>query len=258
MDEQEQRRMWAEEEDHWWYRGKRMLIRDQLIDALSTEDQRLCRTGAQAERRLPRILDIGCGSGRTMAELGDLGHIEGVEPCRPAVEQGRRRGFFVHQGSAERLPFVDETFDALLLLDVLEHLDDDGAALAEAFRVLRPGGLLLLTVPAHPWLFSRHDSALGHRRRYSAADLRRLLTSLDGHVERFSYTNFFIFPAAVLLRTAAKGWGSDRRGGGSPLVSAWLDRFYRIEARWLRRFAFPAGLSLYARLRKGSFSKKEG
>ena len=136
------------DEHHWWYRGRRRIIRAELD-------------------RLPlpataRILDAGCGSGRTLQELVDYGHVSGLELNADAAEVARARGFDVETGRLEELPWQEESFDLITCLDVIEHTPDDRVALRELLRVCRPGGWLLATVPAYQALWSYHDEFNHH------------------------------------------------------------------------------------------------
>src|SRR5207244_1565920 len=122
------------------------------------------------------VLDAGCGTGRNMLEFAGLGTVEGVDASPEAIEFCRRRGLDgVREGQIESLPYADGTVDLILATDVLEHLRDDYAALAELRRVAAPGGRLLATVPAYQWLWSQHDAAHHHFRRYTYRLLRSRL-----------------------------------------------------------------------------------
>src|ERR1700751_2869955 len=143
----------AVDEHHWWYRGRRRIIRAQL-------DRLPLPAGA-------RILDAGCGSGRTLQELADYGEGSGLELNPEAAELARGRGLGeVAIGRLEELPWDDETFDLITCLDVIEHTPDDRVTLRELRRVTRPGGHLLVTVPAYQALWSQHDVDNHHFRRY--------------------------------------------------------------------------------------------
>src|SRR4051812_16450113 len=146
------------ERRHWWYRGRRKVVEAALGRLMVLE---------RAE-----ILDLGCGSGEMLELLSSYGTVSGVDVNPHAVEWARRRGLGdVREASAEDLPHDDRRFDLVTCLDVLEHLDDDAAGLPEIARVPRSAGLLLVTVPAYPRLFSGHDVAAGHARRYRFGDL---------------------------------------------------------------------------------------
>jgi SAM-dependent methyltransferase len=149
------------EERHWWYQGRRRVL-----------ERAIARLGLPADAR---ILDAGCGSGRNMVELARLGAVTGVELSDTSVELARERGVGeVLQGSVMEMPFDDASFDLAVSLDVIEHLEDDVGALRELRRVTKPGGALLVTVPAYQWLWSGHDEVNHHHRRYTRRTLRGL------------------------------------------------------------------------------------
>src|SRR5438270_9171810 len=146
MDERLMKAMLEVDEHHWWYRGRRRIVRTEL-DRLPLPDA-------------ARVLDAGCGSGRTLEELVDYGSVSGIElnPDAAAIARGRGRdGFDVRVGRLEELPWEDGTFDLITCLDVIEHTPDDRATLTSLRRVCKPGGWLLVTVPAYQALWSRHD-----------------------------------------------------------------------------------------------------
>jgi SAM-dependent methyltransferase len=218
--------MRAVEERHWWFRGRRA-----LLWAL------LWRAGGVPYPA--RILDAGCGTGRNLVELSSLGSAAGVDPAAEAVEACRERGLDVRQATLDRLPFDDGSFDLLLATDVLEHVDDDGAALRELRRVAAPGALLLVTVPAHPRLWSEHDVALHHRRRYRRAELLSRVRSAGFDPVVVTWWNAFLLaPIAVARRL---GRSSTTPGSADRLLGALL----AVEARLVRGGTdLPAGVSL--------------
>ena len=238
MDELYERRTHEVEDDHWWYRGRRLVL-DSVLRRLE----------------LPpsiAILDAGCGSGRNMIELARFGTVTGLELAQASAELARARGVGeVVIGSLDAMPFADASFDLALALDVIEHLDDDRGALRELRRVVRPGGTLLLTVPAYPWLWSEHDIVNHHRRRYTRHSLDA--AAADAGWSRFTttYFNGLLLPAAVgyrtlkRLRRAPTHSGGDLERAPSPALNALLERPLRAEARLIARGRrIPAGLSL--------------
>ena len=233
----------AVDEHHWWYRGRRRIIRAEL-------DPLPLPAGA-------RILDAGCGSGRTLEELVDYGQVSGLELNAEAAELARGRGLGeVVIGRLEELPWDDATFDLVTCLDVIEHVPDDVVALSELRRVCRPGGWLLVTVPAYQALWSRHDEANHHYRRYSRPRLRRAAGAGGWTIERVSAFNSLLLAPAAAIRLAQR-----RIGAGNGYTSdldlgpAWLNDVLEwplaCEARWLAGGrTLPAGLSLLALLRR--------
>jgi SAM-dependent methyltransferase len=210
-------RIRAMERWHFWFAGRRKRVNRLLA-------------GYFAAPRL--VLDLGCGSGLTLELLGDRHRVVATD----LREEGLRAALaadpeaWVVRADAEALPFRDGCFDAVLVLDVLEHVDDR-RALAEARRVLRPGGRIVVTVPALPWLWSRRDEAAGHRRRYTRRSLQELLRECgDLRIEALAYFQFLLLPAVVLTRL------SSRRDPG------WLELEERPPARLNRLFAAVDGL----------------
>ena len=233
----------AVDEHHWWYRGRRRVIRAEL-------DRLPLPAGA-------RVLDAGCGSGRTLQELVDYGTVSGIELNSDAatLARGRELGD-VQVGRLEELPWDDATFDLITCLDVIEHVPDDVAALVELWRVCRPGGWLLVTVPAYQALWSRHDEANHHYRRYSRSMLRGAAGAAGWKVERLSSFNSLLLAPAAAVRLAQRRLGT-RNGytNDLDLGPAWLndvlERPLTLEASWLARGrTLPFGLSLLAVLQR--------
>jgi SAM-dependent methyltransferase len=227
------------DERHWWYRGRRRIVRAEL-------DRLPLAAGA-------RVLDAGCGSGRTLQELTGYGEVSGLEldPDAAAAAAARGRGE-VRVGRLEELPWEDDTFDLITCLDVIEHTADDRATLSELRRVCKPGGWLLVTVPAYQALWSLHDAANHHYRRYGRRALRLAATETGWRTQRMTSFNSILLPPAAIVRIAQRGRQPD--SGYTPeleLGPAWLnevlERPLRLEARWLARGGtLPAGLSLLA------------
>jgi SAM-dependent methyltransferase len=169
-------KLFAIEDAHWWFRGRRAVIAALLRAAdLPT---------------WPRILDVGCGTGRNLQEYARMGRAEGVDPSRLAVDFCRANGLTsVREAGVEHLPYDDANFDLVCASDVLEHVSDDAAALRELRRVAGPRSTLLVTVPAYRWLWSRHDEGHGHRRRYTRRGIVTLAEANGWRCRRASYFN---------------------------------------------------------------------
>ena len=235
--------LYALEETYWWFVGRRELVR-QLVEAYAARPGLL-------------ILDAGCGTGGTMGRVASLGEVAGCDTSPYALGFCRQRGFTrLAAGDVSALPFADGCCDVVLSCDVLEHVPDDRQALAELLRVLKPGGLLLLTVPAHRFLWSEHDEALALRRRYSARELRDLLEEAGARVEKLSPVVAAVFlPILVfrlLQRLRPKGPEmprTDLRVLPGPVNSLFVQAL-RLENWLLRRGSLPVGTSLVAVARK--------
>ncbi|MGA2927874.1 MAG: class I SAM-dependent methyltransferase [Solirubrobacteraceae bacterium] len=242
MDERLMKAMLEVDEHHWWYRGRREIIRAEL-DGLSLARGSL-------------VLDAGCGSGRTLDELQRYGEVYGIELDPQAAQAARDRGVGeVEIGRLERLPWPAQTFDLITCLDVIEHTPDDRATLSELRRVCTPGGWLLVTVPAYEWLWSLHDEANHHYRRYTRATLRRAALAAGWRIERMTSFNSLLLAPAAIVRLAERnrhphdGYTPQIRLG-SPWLNALLEQPLRLEAGWLARGrTLPAGLSLLALMR---------
>ncbi len=209
---------------------------------------------AQLDRlRLPggaEILDAGCGGGLLLDELRRHGAVRAVDSDPGAVAAAARRGVAesVDVAPVDALPFADASFDLVTSFDVLEHLPDDRAALVELRRVARPDGLLLVTVPALPALWSSHDVAAGHRRRYRRAGLVRVAAAAGWRLREATSFNTLLLPVAAALRLATRRSParSDVRRGGGRAVRL-LEPALALEARALRAgLRLPVGLSLLA------------
>jgi SAM-dependent methyltransferase len=250
MRDAEFRAMLALDDRHWWYRGRRRIVRAVLDGA-----------------RLPpsaRVLDAGCGSGRTLDELAAYGSVAGVELDPRGVEAARARGHAdVQVAPVETIPHPDASFDLVTCLDVIEHTDDDVDSLRELRRVTRPGGAALVTVPAYPRLWSRHDEVNGHRRRYTRRALRDAAERAGWEVERMtSFNAVYLLPAAA-VRIARRRGRPDADGDGAseltltpPALNGLLELPLRAEAALLARGAdLPAGLSLLVLLRAPSSAR---
>jgi SAM-dependent methyltransferase len=244
MDARLMQAMLEVDEHHWWYRGRRRIIRAELA-------------------RLPlparsRVLDAGCGSGRTLQELRQFGEVSGIELDPEAARVARSRGDYdVRIGRLEELPWEDARFDLITCLDVIEHTPDDRLTLRELRRVCKPGGWLLVTVPAYQALWSVHDEANHHYRRYVRATLRSAAVQAGWQVQRMtSFNSLLLAPAAAVRLSQRRRMHppNDTYKPDLQLGPAWLngvlERPLQIEARWLARGrTLPAGLSLLAVLR---------
>jgi len=225
------------EDRHWWYRGRRTVISRVIADL--------------GLPRPARVLDAGCGSGRNMVELAELGAVTGVELSKTSVSLARARLLGnVVEGSVLAMPFDPDSFDLAVSLDVIEHLDDDVEALRELRRVVAPGGALLVTVPAYAWLWSGHDEINHHHRRYTRRSLQRVAEQAGWKQTRTTYFNSLLLPVAIMLRAldrlSTKPTESSLDLWVPPAPLNWLlARPLTLEAAMIGRGGrIPAGLSL--------------
>jgi SAM-dependent methyltransferase len=222
---------------HWWYRGRRAVLADLI--------RRVAMPPAGA-----RILEIGCGTGHNLEMLGRFGRLDAVElddESRAIAEE--RLGRKVMSARLPELEGVpDRSYDLVAALDVIEHIDDDAAALAAIAPKLKRGGKFVMTVPAHRWMWSAHDSVNHHKRRYSKRDLRALVEGSPLKLEKLGYFNSLLFPLAVVDRIASKVRGKDEAEVKLPSgrLNAGLEAVFAAERHFVGRLPLPPGLSLFA------------
>ncbi len=224
---------------HWWFLGRRAIIVSEIARWLPEGPR--------------RIAELGCGSGGLLPSIGRLGEVIGVEADPFLRATARERGLDVVAGALpDAVPLPAGELDAVCLFDVLEHLDDDGRALRAAAALLKPGGLLFVTVPAYGWLWTRHDEVLGHRRRYTARQLRHRLLDAGLAVERLTYFNALLAPPIILARLGGRLVGRRSHDLGRPWapLNRWLARCFAAERHLLRWSTLPFGISLLAAARR--------
>ena len=160
-----------------------------------------CRAWAKTTRvETRRVLDIGAGAGNMAHHLAHYGQVIGLDYVARPLAVAHARALDVCQGAGDGLPFAKESFDLVALLDTVEHIPDEFGVFAECRRVLKPGGKVIITVPAFMWLWSYNDEINAHQRRYTAPELRQKLEISGLRVTRLSYNNFFLFPLIAGLR----------------------------------------------------------
>ncbi len=240
------RQMYELEDRHWWFLGRRRIV-----------ESVISRIGLSPEAA---VLDAGCGTGGNLAMLARFGAVVGTELDAAAAGMARTRAMarIVRAKLPLDMPFEPGLFHLATLLDVLEHIEDDGACLRTLESLLRPGGHLVLTVPAFPFLWGAHDIEHRHVRRYRAGPLRGLLESSGLKVEWISYYNTLLFPLVAVARLARKMLPVTGTTGpvGRELalppkpVNALLEGIFACERHWLGRVRAPVGVSLIAVARK--------
>jgi SAM-dependent methyltransferase len=239
------------EDVHWWFVGRRRILLQVLGKYLGRDS---------AEPR--RILDVGCGTGTMLSHLASFGKAQGVDIDEEAVGYCLERGLTdVRLGEAAKLPFDDGSFDLVTALDVVEHLDDDVGALREMRRVLRPGGRILVTVPAFRFMWGDQDEVNQHKRRYVASELRDRLRAAGFDVVRVSYMNVFMFAPIAALRLLRRvqrrvrpriAQESDFRYPAPGPVNFLLGGIFGAEAQIVKRFDIPFGVSIVALAQTGA------
>lgn len=233
-------KMRALEDTHWWFRGRRYLL------------QGLVRN---LDRRDLLILDAGCGTGFAGKELAAAGKVISLDATEAAFGPNFEGASCI--STIEKTPFPDESFDLIVAMDLLEHLEDDQPAIGEMHRICKPGGFLFVTVPAFQNLFSSHDKALGHFRRYSAGSLARSVRAGGFEVRRLSYTVTSVFPIAAAYRTLRRR-NASQDSNATDLFPApepfncILSLFMRLESWLAWRMRLPFGLTVFALATKSS------
>ena len=234
------------EDIHWWFVARRRIFLTILDKYLKAKP-----------KYASRVLDVGCGTGTMLTYLARYGEAEGIDMDAEAIQYCRERGLArVTQAKADRLPFAEDTFELVTALDVIEHIDDDRAALNEALRVLRPGGSLLISVPAYRFLWGRQDDINLHKRRYVASEVRERLTSAGFQVVRLTYVNAVLFPAIAAVRLARHllpkpaTLESDFSFPAPRPMNYMLGQVFGAERFFLKHLDIPFGVSIVALAKK--------
>ncbi len=228
-------RMAAHDSTHWWYRARRDILADYLG-----------RYGAVPKGA--KILEIGCGTGHNLPMLGAFGDVDAIE-IDPAAREiaSARLGKPVGASPLPDLTGVEPgSYDLVAVLDVVEHIDDDVAALKAMARVLKPGGKILITVPAHQWMWSAHDVVNHHKRRYSKGTLLAALEKAGLKWRKLRWFNSLLFPVAVAARFAGKLMGKDDSDDSPPpaVLNRAFEAIFGLERHLLGRLPMPPGLSI--------------
>ena len=226
---------------HWWYCARRQVLAD------------LIRREAMPPAN-GRLLEIGCGTGHNLEMLKSYGSLEASELDRCARAVANKR--LPRKVKSAKLPdlsmFKRNGYDLIALLDVLEHVPDDLASLRAIHMRLKPGGALLLTVPANPWMWSAHDAAHHHFRRYTKKKLEELFLRSGLEVQLLSYFNSLLFPLVAAARVIGKITGKESADDQLPSApaNAILEKVFGFEKHLIGRLPMPFGVSLVAVVRR--------
>jgi SAM-dependent methyltransferase len=241
MNTAEYERMYRLEDSYWWF-----VARHRMIEALL--QSRYGPPGALHPRLT--ILDVGCGTGAMSRRLTRWGQVVSADFSLDALRYSRRRGLcHLVCADAMRLPLASGRFDLVIAMDMLEHLPDDQAALREFYRALKPGGAMIATVPAYPHLWSEHDVALMHYRRYLRLELHERLCSAGFDLVKLSHTMTLLYPLVALQRR----WNARKPPHSPPEaamphfpapVNSALTGLLGLENALARRFNFPFGVTI--------------
>jgi len=228
-------RMAAHDTTHWWYRARRDILSDYL--------KRYGNLPKDA-----RVLEIGCGTGHNLPMLASFGEVDAIEIDETAgAFAAERLGKAIGTSPLPALDGVTRgSYDLVAVLDVVEHVEDDVAALKAIASLLKPGGKILITVPAHQWMWSAHDVVNHHKRRYSKASLAAALKQAGLGWRKLRWFNSLLFPAAVAARMVGRITGKDDSDDSPPPgpLNAAFETIFRIERHLLGRVPMTPGLSI--------------
>jgi SAM-dependent methyltransferase len=231
------RKFYEVETNHWWFVARQRILLDTIA-------RRIGLTPGS------KVLDVGCGTGAMLASLAQQYDAYGTDTSPLAIEFCRQRNLeHAFHCTLDTFPFPDMKFDLVLLLDVIEHVDDDAGLVVQAARYLKQGGHLLITVPAYQFLWSRHDVVNYHKRRYTRTRLRKVVGNADVNIKTVSYFNTLLFPAALVGRLTQKVLGSDTDRTldiPSPPINSILTKIFAFERNLVGRIPLPFGLSILA------------
>lgn len=241
MHSEEYRRLYDLEDRYWWFVARRRLALLLLETALKGFNK-------------PSVLDLGCGTGAVSKELSRWAEPIGLDMSPLALGFCRQRGqSCLVQADGIELPFAPDSIDGIVALDVFEHIKDHERAFSEANRILRPGGALVLSVPAFRFLWGPHDVALMHMRRYRLHEVKDALVKVGFEVEKASYSIHLLFPIVVVTRVLEKLKRGEPKAS-LPKVPGWLNQLLiglqDFETAALRRLNLPWGSSIVVVARK--------
>lgn len=242
MNPEEYIKMYEQENTYWWFQGRKKIL-FRMIERFG-----LLKDGAA------RVLDIGCGTGLILEELNGRATAVGLDFSHQALSFCRKRGLDnLISGDVSHLPIADSSLDLVLALDLFEHIKDDVSLIRDIHRILKPGGYLLATVPAHQYLWSRHDEALHHFRRYSYGGFRNLITGNGFSLRKYSFLITFTYLPILIFRIAQKMFRHFKPTTQRPKthiiilpesINAALIRVLELEGLLLERMNLPIGVSL--------------
>jgi 2-polyprenyl-3-methyl-5-hydroxy-6-metoxy-1,4-benzoquinol methylase len=231
------------EQHHWWFRARRVILRELLAKEVAW------RPGMS-------VLEIGCGPGLNLYSLYPADcKLSGMEPEVENAGIASKRGQVpVYVGTIEAMPveLQEQQFDVVTMFDVLEHIQNDPAALQIVKQRLASGGYLVLSVPAYQWMWGQQDVVNLHFRRYTRGQLVKRLEEAGFEVRRATYFNSFLFPPIAAVRLLAKLFSSENKTAKSDFeysaggLGELLYRIFAAEAGWLKRFSSPFGVSVFA------------
>jgi SAM-dependent methyltransferase len=251
MENEEFEVMYHLEQTHWWFKGKQFLLQ-QTLDLLENKFSKRAR-----------ILDIGAGTGIVLKILQDMGEAFGIELSQQGIKYLRKRKLkrIICADADQSLPFKNDSFTLITCLDVLEHLEKDVKLLEEMIRVSKPGGHILVAVPAFKIFWSPHDVALHHKRRYTRKDILERIHGMNCEIIKASYFNFILSLPILAVRTIKPLFIQSRQAQSDffmnlpPFMNKLLGFLYKVEIGCLKFIDFPFGVSIIFVLRKCAWNK---
>jgi ubiquinone/menaquinone biosynthesis C-methylase UbiE len=239
------------EKVHWWWAGRRRLVKLLL---------------SKFKPYPKNILDVGCGTGETLSFLRDIfpkSSLYGVDCSPKAVAFSKARLHKkIFKASALKLPFSSNSFDAILFLDVLEHISEHEKALREAKRVLKPHGIVIITSPAIKLIWSEHDSKQGHKRRYSKADVFDLANTSGMKIKYLNYFNFVFSPPIMAIRLLSRfkmfrflvryNYGLNYDVARLSIANTLLTKLISTEVKLANKISYPFGISIISVFEKNN------
>ena len=234
MNINEYEKMYNIEATHWWSAGKRRIVQD-IMTALTISPK--------------KVLDVGCGTGFTLETFKNYGCVVGVDNSEHALKFFKLRGQFrlIQADMEQQLPFKQNKFDTIFAFDVLEHLNNDTYVMNELYRVCKKGSLVIITVPAYQFMWSKHDESLHHKRRYSKKALKKAVQDAGFTLKKLSYFNTILFPLIFAFRISHIFRREVKSDFYLPIPSFinWiLLSLFSMEKYFLRKINLPFGLSL--------------
>jgi SAM-dependent methyltransferase len=240
----------ANDASHWWFVGRRRLFAREIAES--------------GLSRSAKVLDIGTSTGTNLRMLRDIGFVQvsGLDLSPEAIVWCASKGLgYVEQGDICAMPFADGSFDLVLATDIIEHVDDDARALSEIARVLKPGGVALVTVPAFTLIWGLQDRVAQHKRRYRRPQLLARITGAGLGVETAYYFNYLLFGPILAARRLIDLFGVRLKSEAdlnSTSTNWLLDKIFTFDVMSARRFKPPFGVSILAFARKPSHPAAPG
>lgn len=242
----EYKNIFENEETHFFYTANHTIILA-LLEKFSPK------------KRVLKILDAGCGTGLLAKKLEKYGNVIGVDISPEALKFAKKRGTKAVLGSVDKLPFKDNSFDVVTSMDVIYHKQvDDNKALLEFYRVLKPGGILILRVPANKWLRTNHDKHVHTRERYSRSELKNKLEKAGLIIRKLTYINLSLLPLAIISQLKESIFPKEVSSGVNKIpasINSQLNNILISEEKLSTYFNLPFGLGLIAVCQKYQATK---